>query len=166
MGCRNLCKRVGVNGHNGSLYDKGLKYCTTCSIYLPQQAVNNKNNSGKYCFCCGRVLRSYSRNAHNKDRQRCSNRKKLSINLLGLCQHSYHLIEHLRDIQACCCLSVFGNYPQTLVETLNMDILLPYPSFLVVFCFRFFTSKQYIPSFTFMHTTGVVDQYQARKLLM
>jgi hypothetical protein len=43
MVCRNLCERVGlVGGYNCSLYDKRLKYCKTCSIFLHSAANNQK----------------------------------------------------------------------------------------------------------------------------
>jgi hypothetical protein len=32
--CRNLCERIAVRGHNGSLYDKGMKYCPKCAIFF------------------------------------------------------------------------------------------------------------------------------------
>ena len=51
MGCRNLCHRVGINGYNGSLYDKGLKYCRTCSVYLDVEIMTKNIVFAVVRFC-------------------------------------------------------------------------------------------------------------------
>ncbi|MGH9993380.1 MAG: hypothetical protein ACREAZ_12220 [Nitrososphaera sp.] len=53
MACRNLCERVGVRGHSGSLYNLGMKYCPQCEVHVYSYETR--------CFCCGRVFRTKSR---------------------------------------------------------------------------------------------------------
>jgi len=68
--CRNLCERVAVRGYNGSLYDKGMKYCPKCAIFF-------RSDEKNHCFCCGKKLRVRTRNSRTRNRNRCSkcNRK-------------------------------------------------------------------------------------------
>ena len=59
MGCRNyLCQRVGINGYNGSLYDKGLRYCKTCSISYTHQLITASTACAmvKYCVLIHGIL--------------------------------------------------------------------------------------------------------------
>ena len=68
--CRNLCERVAVRQHNGSLYDKGMKYCPKCAIFF-------RSDEKTHCFCCGKKLRVRTHNSRTRNRNRCSkcNRK-------------------------------------------------------------------------------------------
>ena len=61
--CRNLCQRVGMRGYNGSLYDKGMNYCSRCAVYF-------HNEGATHCFCCGSKLRYRSRGAKKRKDQR------------------------------------------------------------------------------------------------
>lgn len=74
--CRNLCERVAVRGHNGSLYDKGMKYCPKCAIFF-------RSDEKTHCFCCGKKLRVRTRNSRTRNRNRCSkcNRKLINFSL-------------------------------------------------------------------------------------
>ncbi len=60
--CRNLCQRVGVRGYNGSLYNKGMNYCSRCAVYF-------HNEGATHCFCCGSKLRYKSRGAKKRKDQ-------------------------------------------------------------------------------------------------
>ena len=60
--CRNLCQRVGVRGYNGSLYNKGMNYCSRCTLYF-------HNEGATHCFCCGSKLRYKSRGAKRRKDQ-------------------------------------------------------------------------------------------------
>jgi uncharacterized paraquat-inducible protein A len=60
--CRNLCQRVGVKGYNGSLYNKGMNYCSRCAVYF-------HNEGATHCFCCGSKLRYKSRGAKKRKDQ-------------------------------------------------------------------------------------------------
>jgi len=72
--CRNLCERVAVRAHNGSLYDLGLKYCPKCAIFF-------RSDEKNHCFCCGKRLRIRTRNSRTRNRNRCSmcNRRLVSF---------------------------------------------------------------------------------------
>src|SRR5688572_10101865 len=61
--CRNLCERVAIRGHNGSLYDKGMKYCPKCAIFF-------RSDEKNHCFCCGKKLRVRTRNSRTRNRKR------------------------------------------------------------------------------------------------
>jgi hypothetical protein len=63
--CRNLCERVAVRAHNGSLYDLGMKYCPKCAIFF-------RSDEKNHCFCCGKRLRLRTRNSRTRNRNRCS----------------------------------------------------------------------------------------------
>ena len=39
MPCRNLCERIAVRRTNGSLYDKGYKYCRRCGVFCIQTII-------------------------------------------------------------------------------------------------------------------------------
>lgn len=71
--CRNLCERVAVRGHNGSLYDKGMKYCPRCAIFF-------RSDEKTHCFCCGKKLRIRTRNSRTRNRNRCSKCNRKLIN--------------------------------------------------------------------------------------
>ena len=60
--CRNLCQRVGIRGYNGSLYNKGMNYCSRCAVYF-------HNEGATHCFCCGSKLRYKSRGAKKRKGQ-------------------------------------------------------------------------------------------------
>ena len=64
--CRNICHRIGVRGHNGSLYNLGMNYCSRCTVYF-------HNDGATHCFCCGSKLRYKSRGAR-KNRGKGSKR--------------------------------------------------------------------------------------------
>lgn len=49
VGCTGKCLGIGIRGHNGSPYDKGMKYCSGCEKFFFSERAQ--------CFCCGRRLR-------------------------------------------------------------------------------------------------------------
>jgi hypothetical protein len=71
--CRNLCERVAVRAHNGSLYDKGMKYCPKCAIFF-------RSDEKTHCFCCGKKLRVRTHNSRTRNRNRCSKCNRKLIN--------------------------------------------------------------------------------------
>ncbi len=58
MTCRNRCSGVGIKGCSQSMYGLGMKYCTTCEMFI----FANKAR----CFCCGRVLRHKPNRKHQE----------------------------------------------------------------------------------------------------
>jgi hypothetical protein len=51
-----------VRGYNGSLYNKGMNYCSRCAVYF-------HNEGATHCFCCGSKLRYKSRGAKKRKDQ-------------------------------------------------------------------------------------------------
>ena len=68
MTCRNMCLRAGITGHNGSLYEKGFKYCTRCAIYIKTEATR--------CTCCGNVYKIRSRGHAPSRCSQCNRRRR------------------------------------------------------------------------------------------
>jgi hypothetical protein len=38
MSCRNRCNGIGVRGSSQSMYGLGMKYCTTCEMFIFREA--------------------------------------------------------------------------------------------------------------------------------
>lgn len=71
--CRNLCERVAVRGHKGSLYNRGMKYCPKCAIFF-------RSDEKNFCLCCGKKLRVRTHNSRTRNRNRCSKCNRKLIN--------------------------------------------------------------------------------------
>jgi hypothetical protein len=50
MACKGKCRGYGVRGHNGSMYELGMKYCSDCEKFFFAK--------GMRCLCCGRQMRA------------------------------------------------------------------------------------------------------------
>ena len=48
--CTGKCRDIGIKGHNTSLYDVGMKYCSGCEKFFYSERSR--------CLCCGRQFRS------------------------------------------------------------------------------------------------------------